>query len=228
MFCSHCGAQIEAGASTCGMCGKSVASVGAAAGRAAEQAQAASRDAMRVLGRLAVNPVGTLAQSYNELGDKRAFGAGIAFGVIFVIAMTIGTLLFVRRVWLLSPELIDYFGVPLGGAAAYLATFVTLLIVRKVGSGGASRPGFGGDAFVAGAATMPVAVMSLLAGLLGMGNFEVMALMWVFVASYCVLILYSGCTKISGLSDGAAAVSVPIVLLISTWLTKIVLTAIIF
>jgi hypothetical protein len=64
--------------------------------------------------------------------------------------------------------------------------------------------------------------MLLIAGILGMGNIEVVALVSVFALSYTILILYTACTQISEISKVRAVPAVPIIILIAGWLSKIV------
>ena len=63
--------------------------------------------------------------------------------------------------------------------------------------------------------------VSLLAGIVGAGNLEVAAIADVFALSYTVLILYTGCTRISGILEQRAAPAVPVIILIAGWLSKV-------
>jgi len=62
---------------------------------------------------------------------------------------------------------------------------------------------------------VPTGPMLLVAGLLGAGNIEVVALVSVFAISYTILILYTGCTQISEISKVRAVPAVPTIILIA-------------
>ena len=81
------------------------------------------------------------------------------------------------------------------------------------------------DVFIAGVSVLPFGFASLLAGVLGVGNLEVSAIVAVFALSYTILILYTGCTRISGISEARAVQAVPIIILIAGWLSKILFGA---
>jgi hypothetical protein len=65
----------------------------------------------------------------------------------------------------------------------------------------------------------------LLAALLGAANFEVIAILFLFALTYSILILYAGCSRIGCISEAGAAPAVPIILLLSAWITKIIVVA---
>ena len=51
------------------------------------------------------------------------------------------------------------------------------------------------------------------------------ALVAVFALSYTVLILFTGCTRISEIATVRAVPAVPIIILVTAWLSKIVYAA---
>ncbi|MDA8162903.1 MAG: hypothetical protein M0022_08410 [Desulfobacteraceae bacterium] len=61
-----------------------------------------------------------------------------------------------------------------------------------------------------------------LIGLLGIGNFNVILILLVFTICYTILVLYSGCTKISKISEGGSAIAVPLMLILSAWFSKLI------
>lgn len=107
-----------------------------------------------------------------------------------------------------------------------LASFISRKVFRGQGV-------FAGDIFIAGATLLPCAVFLLLLALLvsiGKGNIGIKIISGVFVAGvfvvyHTVLILYHGFTKISKVSDGAAAIAIASILSLSVWLTKIMITS---
>ncbi|MDA8089861.1 MAG: hypothetical protein M0Z61_06535 [Nitrospiraceae bacterium] len=44
----------------------------------------------------------------------------------------------------------------------------------------------------------------------------------VFTICYTILVLYSGCTKISKISEGGSAIAVPLMLILSAWFSKLI------
>lgn len=71
----------------------------------------------------------------------------------------------------------------------------------------------------------PRRLILLLSGVLGIGNLEVTALVAVFALSYTVLILFTGRARISEIATVRAVPAVPIIILVTTWLSKIVYAA---
>ena len=84
---------------------------------------------------------------------------------------------------------------------------------------------FAGDVYTAGAVLLPSGFLVLVASLLGAANFEVIMILLLFALTYSILILYSGCSRIGSISEAGAAPAVPIILLLSAWITKIIVTA---
>jgi hypothetical protein len=80
---------------------------------------------------------------------------------------------------------------------------------------------FEGDVFVAGVTLLPSGIFILLAGVLGFGQWRIVALLSVFALTYTILLLYRGLTTVSRVRDTAAAVCVPLVLMLSAYLTQI-------
>lgn len=79
-----------------------------------------------------------------------------------------------------------------------------------------------GDVFVAGVCLLPTGLWVLATGILGFGNYGLSVLLGVFAACYTIMLLYRGLMTISRLGDVSAAVCVPLVLMGSAFLTKIV------
>jgi hypothetical protein len=72
---------------------------------------------------------------------------------------------------------------------------------------------------------LPSGVLVLAAALLGAANVEVILVLSLFALTYSILMLYAGCSRIGGISEAGAAPAVPIILLVSAWLTKIIVVA---
>jgi hypothetical protein len=83
-----------------------------------------------------------------------------------------------------------------------------------------------GDVYTAGAVLLPTGFLVFSATLLGAANFEVIAILSLFALTYSILILYAGCSRIGCISEAGAAPAVPIILLLTAWITKIIVVGI--
>ena len=54
---------------------------------------------------------------------------------------------------------------------------------------------------------------------------EGVTILAMFSGCYTILMLYSGCTRISKITEAKAAATVPVMLLLSVWLCKLVFAA---
>lgn len=104
----------------------------------------------------------------------------------------------------------------------WLAIAASCTLARKV-FGGEERH-LEGDVFIAGVTLLPLGLFVLAMGVLGIQNIEVTGVLAVFTLTYSILLLYRGLTTVSAVRDMAAAICVPLVMLLSGWLTKIVLS----
>jgi hypothetical protein len=66
----------------------------------------------------------------------------------------------------------------------------------------------------------------LLSGVLGLGNFEAIGILAIFAGCFGILMLFSGYTRISKLGERAGSIAVPIVVIVSAWLAKVVSTSV--
>jgi hypothetical protein len=108
-----------------------------------------------------------------------------------------------------------------------LVPFASLIVsgaVARLIFRGSGR--FAGDVYTAGAVLLPSGFLALLAALLGAGNVEIIVVLWLFALTYSILMLYAGCSRIGGISEAGAAPAVPIILLASAWITKIIVVAV--
>lgn len=203
----------------------------------ANTAKASSKDALEAFLIFAKNPVGGILEAFEGLGSKRAMSAGIFFAIIFDLCVIIGMYLILRKI----SGMFGAFASPknsVGGGGGtslwqllkFLITgFVPLVSItiastlsRKIFRGEGSMEG---DIFIAGAALLPLGALILLLGLLGWGNIEIIAIIGIIALCYTILILYSGCTKISKISDSASALAISAMLILSIWVTKIIFTS---
>jgi hypothetical protein len=220
MYCQNCAKEIESNAEKCSGCGAPVAHGKTASGEIANKVKVASQDAVAAFKVFATNPVGGLPSAFESLEKPRARGVGIAFAGVFALCVVFGTYMTMPS-WG-KPDIKGIFGLLILGAVPPVGIAGVSALARKLFS---SAGCFDGDIFIAGSALLPVGFVVLLTGILGMGNIEVVAVLTAFAGCYTILMLYTGCTQISKISDAKAAATVPVMLLLSAWLCKIVFAA---
>jgi len=233
MFCTECGGPLDAN----GQCLTCAAPAMAVAGspdsllgstptqpRVAPQVTAkvkeASRDATKAFKTFATNPVAGLPVAFTELGPPRALGVGIVFAVFSVLCMFIGV--YIALPAFSKPDFGDSLKFLFFGTVPFLSLFAASAATRKVFGGKGS---FHGDGFIAGAALLPFGFLVLISSLLGLANLEIAALLVVFALCYGILMLYTGVTRISVVSESRAAFAIPVMIIVSFWLTKIIFGA---
>lgn len=252
MFCRNCGQTIAENSSFCGHCGTAIAapsttttSGGAAAAPAParapaavnlgktikEEVQARTKDAWHGVKLFLKSPVGGLHESFTMFDSRRAVSVGIVFAIVYELMVFIGLY---RMAGTASAGL----GVPLPVgeisvkeffqlAFVGLVPFVTLTfagtIARKIFRGQGSLPG---DVYTAGACLLPLGFAILAASFLGAANAEVIFALLIFAWTYSILVLYTGCSRISAIPEAGAAPAVPIMLILSLWLTKVVVVGV--
>lgn len=216
MFCQTCGAEVGDGVAPCSGCGTAVVRT-AAATSFGQRVKTASRDAVSAFKVIAKDPLGGLPQVFNELGDARATGAGIVFAAAFDLCVIVGLYL-ALPVWS-RPEgaggLVKLF---VFGAVPFVSVVGALALTRKLFRGAGS---LGGDAFVAGASLLPFGLLALAAGVLGLGNVEVIVLLSILALTTSVLLLFSGCARVAKLTEPRIVLALPVIIIVGSWFTKI-------
>jgi len=117
----------------------------------------------------------------------------------------------------------------------FLRAFLSMLVLpaAMVGASFGARKVLSGkgplaaDLFTVGAALTPLGIALLLSSFLGVGNYELSMLLMLFAATYFVLMLFAGLTRLGGLTERAAAPAVPIVFVVSLYICKVVFAAMI-
>jgi hypothetical protein len=189
---------------------------------AAVNVKGASTDAWQAFKQLVTNPVAGLSSAFEGLGEGRALGAGVVFGAVFALAMLFAAY---RIMPMVRPQGFSGF---IKALLFAIVPFVTLgaatMAARSVfgGSGGLAH-----DAFVAGATLLPVALVMILGALLGYGNFNITYMLLIFALILSVLMLNAGLTRIAKISERAASIAVPLVVILSGWLCKVIYAALI-
>jgi hypothetical protein len=220
MFCQGCGKELEPDANVCIACGVPAIHKKAESNEISEKAKAAPRSALATLRFFAIDPVGGLPSAFESLDKEGKRGVGVVFSSMFGLCSVIGAYL-VFPSWG-KPNIQGIFGLLLAAAIppASIAGFSAL--ARKAFKSDGS---FEGDLYIAGASLLPIGIAVLLVGILSSGNTGIVAILAGFASCYTILILFSGCTKISKITEAKAALTVPVMLLLTAWFCKAVLTA---
>jgi hypothetical protein len=186
------------------------------ASQVASKVKSTLNDAIQGLKIFLINPVGGLPFFFQGLGKERALGVGIAFGIAYVVCFVFACQKYLTQFSSNS----SLFNLILASAANFLsiagASFLTRKLFRGYGS-------FQGDIFIAGVALVPASLLLLMSSLLGITNLEIIVIVMVVAITYTILMIYTGCHKISGIPENAAAFAVSVMLLLSGWLFKILI-----
>ena len=236
MYCTECGGALNGATGQCPRCVMPVVAasttsmiLGAQTVSASQlpvapqvtaKVREASKDATQAFKTFATNPVGGLPLAFESLGATRAMGAGIVFAVFSILCVFIGV--YVLLPAFAKPDLFDSVKFILFGAVPFVSLLAASAATRKVFGGHGSLHG---DSFIAGAALLPFGFLVLVSSVLGLANLEIAALLVVFALCYGILMLYTGVTRISNVSDSRAAFAVPVMIIASFWLTKIIFGA---
>ena len=196
---------------------------------------------------LLCNPANGVSQAYDTLGPAKAFQVGVIAAVVFDIAVFISAFLVLDKMIGLA-NLMAGSGSPYGYPSSYhspsmptipftvylklvvvaftpLASIaLALLCARKAGKG---KGCWQGDVFVAGISLIPFAVVFLAAPILGPANIEAVGIMMLVALCLLVLTLFHGFKDLAGLSPGFATLAVPATLLLSSYLAKIMIAALV-
>jgi hypothetical protein len=223
MFCVQCGAANDGTMAVCAACGHTTAaSASVSAPELGKRVSEAASDAGATLVRLAPNPTGALQPAFAALGEQRALAAGAALGLFFAISCLLAAWIAMMRIGF------GFQGRVLFGALVMgIVVFASLAAVSAVGRKVLRATGtLGADVFLAGVALQPVSILLLIGSLLGGANFEVIAIAGVLAWTYVLSILYVGVTRLIGISEALAPPFIAVMLLLSLWLSKVVLAAV--
>lgn len=233
MFCGSCGKVLADGLRFCDACGNSL---GGGQVPLAEQLGAElktrSQDAWRGIRIFVRSPVGGLPESFALFDEQRAIQVGVAFAVIYEVALFVAGLILTSKVQsfplggrLPSGEMTasQLFKIALVGLVPFISLVVAGTLARLVFRGTGR---FAGDVYTAGAVLLPSAFLAVMGALLGVANVEVILVLGLFALTYSILMLYAGCSRIVGIPETGAAPAVPLILLASVWITKIIIAAV--
>jgi hypothetical protein len=165
----------------------------------------------------ALNPTGGLLPAFASLDKHQATSVGVLFAAVANFCFVSGIYLGWRD---LLNDLSIYKLILVG-----VVPFVSLSIVSGIARGIFGRNGsLAGDIFLAGASLLPVSFLILISSISKFLPSNTLPILSVFVSCYTILMLYSGCTQISNLPEKAAVFVVPVMLIVSGWLSYFIFT----
>jgi hypothetical protein len=226
MYCEQCGTTLDPTTGLCPACARPAATIPVTvvptppAPQITSKVKAASKDATQAFKTFAADPVGGLPAAFESLGPSRAMGVGVVFAAVAIVCVFVGV--FISLGSYARPDFGDSIKFLLFGAVPFVSILLASAATRKVFRGAGS---FGGDSLIAGASLLPLGFLVLVSSILGLANLEIAALLLVFALCYGILMLYTGVTRISNVSESKAAFAVPVMIIVSFWLTKIIFGA---
>lgn len=187
------------------------------------------------LRRLLVDPVDGLCVSFEGLGSGGAIGVGVmlfaAFGLSLATAfvlLTSGDTITGEKGFM-SPYLEDMFtgqpfmkvwllfsSIPI---SLFICAFILGTILRAKGTAAAY-------VYTVGACLFPFELVIVIDSILGGGTFYFQAILLLFACCYLILMFYGGLTRLCGFSNRDGAPAVPIIIVVSAWLAKVVIVGI--
>lgn len=161
--------------------------------------------------KLIFDPVEGLLMIFEAFEPHQAMIVGIMLGVIadlnFVMGFYYGWQLTVPNSYLK----LAFIGLVIFVTVVMINLFSRLLIGR-------SR-NWQGDIFLAGATVLPSSLLALVSALVVSISFNLLIVLAVFAGCATILILYKGYTRIAYLSERAASMLIPLIILLSGWLS---------
>ncbi|NJN38346.1 MAG: DnaJ domain-containing protein [Acaryochloridaceae cyanobacterium CSU_3_4] len=170
--------------------------------------------ALGALPRLLVNPGGATLHLWRSQLPYQTLGISLILAGLSVGGVIGRVHFFAPSALAVSPGHL----VILSSTALASLVLTSTLLRKMVGKAGS----WSGDCLIVGAAVLPVGLWAILSGLIiQLGRLEFIALS-LFAASYTILSLYSGYTKIGQISEPIAALAVPTLLMISYGMTAFI------
>jgi curved DNA-binding protein CbpA len=168
-------------------------------------------DTVRTFLSVVLNPTGGLRPGMLYLQKPRVMTVGIMFAAI-------ANSCFVGGVYLGWREQLQFSALDL--FLVGLVPFVTLIVLIGIARLITRRRGsLASDCFIAGASLLPVGFLALTSGISPILGSQLMLVLTVFASCYTILMLYNGCIQIASLSEKIAGVWVPVMVLVSGWLS---------
>ena len=154
------------------------------------------------------NPIGELLRAFAQLEQQRSMNVAILLGLIFEVCFVLGINLILQR--LDEASRTGFLLLIIIGIIPIVNLTVTSGFARLIFKTNGTLTG---DFFIAGASLLPLGLLVLISGVLN--NWVISGILAIFSLCYTILIMYSGCQKISNISEEKSAITVPIMLLVS-------------
>jgi len=224
MFCSKCSATNNDDSKICTSCSFQFESKGFQADKTKEQVKVAMDDAWATFKALGLDPVGGLLNAYVGLGKVRSLGVGLAFGIAFALCFVISV--YQTPYFRFLPNMSGLGGfikLFIVGIVPFIALTTACIVGEKVGHGKGGVPSNG---FISGVALLPLGVVFLFASIVGVANIEVIGTIAIVGICMTILTLFAGLTRIGEVTEKIASISVPLMLIASAWISKVILVSI--
>ncbi|NER96924.1 MAG: J domain-containing protein [Symploca sp. SIO1B1] len=168
------------------------------------------KDTLKTFQLFALNPVGGLVQAFGRLEQRQIAAVGIVFALVFDCCFICGVYLGWQD---LLPQA-SIFKLLMVGTVPFVSLATISRIARFICRSSGS---WAGDLFLAGTTLLPAGFLVLASGVSDSLGVQAMIAIAVFTSCHLILTLYSGCTQIARLSEQAATLLIPVMLLISGW-----------
>jgi hypothetical protein len=225
MFCPNCASPIEADATHCTSCGKSVGAKASPADRAIARARISTKDAKLAVRSMLKDPLGTVGETYQSLGEVKARSAAMGLLTLFVVVAAFALYRSIPRGFfgyntenefkLLFTSVL--FGVVIAAVMLFGRAFARMTFRGKVN--------FNADLFVTSMSLLVLAAPLLLFGLFKLDSEISALLVWasiLVVSPFALLIQYESNIQIANLRKNQAAWVISLTLVYATFLLAIV------
>ncbi|MGY6528342.1 MAG: hypothetical protein ACXITR_00280 [Cyanobacterium sp.] len=184
------------------------------------QVKTATTDALLILKYLIID-LPNLPVVFSKYNKERIIKSSIALGCFSLIAFTIATKSLIESFSYLGFGTSRYYFIPI---IAFITLASASLCVRKLFKAEGTLEG---DLFTSGTTIIPTGIFLLLASFLGAANIEIIILLLVFNIIHTTLILHTCITKISNIKEKYSSVSIGIIIALTIWFSKILVTSVI-
>ena len=156
-----------------------------------------------------LNPGGGLLPAFSRLDNRQSKQVGIIYGLI-------SSLCFVCTYFMTGlPLVVEVWQLFLISMIPFISFLVTGNIMRLALH---NRGRFSTDVFLAGAAVMPISIVSLLIGFIPMSAFSFIIPLCLLGFSYSALTLQAGYTQVLNVSESKAALTVALMLVFNSYI----------
>lgn len=175
-----------------------------------------ARDAVLAVKMLLRDPANGQVDAIKAMGDSRALNSGLALGAAFVAAVW----------WLLakggSHPFSEHIKIVIGSGIPFVAVALALIIINAIFRTGINWKHI---VFTAGVALLPAALGIAVSSFLGFANIEIMVAADLFCITTMIMMLNAALTTVLKISSRLALVLIPIVIISSLYICKVIYVA---